>query len=304
MAIFVFFKKASALKFLNYVHLKPNRNLSALALIQTSKTKFSAASLPMKISVLTPCFNSGNYLKTCIESVLEQSYKDWEHIIVDGASTDNSLTILKAFPHLKWISEPDKGQSDAMNKAFKMSTGDIIIYLNADDYFYPDAFQVIIDTFNKNPWADIVVGNLDVEQDGKKTTNTNATVSWKDLAVIKGRFPLNPVSYGYRRKVQEKVGKFPIEEHYTMDYWFLLRAFYFFNPLKIDAVLGCFVFDGNNKTSVIVDGFSIQMPHALNFALRYTPCRFLYVYKTLLLHKRNQTPFSRFVKKIKKKFWK
>jgi glycosyltransferase involved in cell wall biosynthesis len=255
----------------------------------------------MKISVLTPCFNSGDYLKTCIESVLGQTYTHWEHIIVDGGSADATLGILKSYPHLKWISEPDRGQSDAMNKAFRLSTGDVIIYLNADDYFYPNAFQIMIDAFKANPDIDMVVGNLDVARRGKKTPSTNATVSWKDLAVIKGRFPLNPVSYSYKRYVQEKVGNFPLREHYTMDYWFLLRAFYFFKPLKIDAVLGCFVFDGNNKTSVLVDGFSAQMPHALKFAVRHTPGRFLYVYKTLLLHKRNTSTISRLAKKLQKK---
>jgi len=255
----------------------------------------------MKISVLTPNFNSGKYLKTCIESVLSQTYTHWEHIIVDGGSTDDTLAILKNYPHLKWVSEADKGQSDAMNKAFNMSTGDIIIYLNADDYFYEDAFQVMIDAFEKDTEIDIVVGNLHVDMNGKKTESTNATISWEDLSIIKGRFPLNPVSYSYKRYVQEKIGNFPLNEHYTMDYWFLLRAFYFFKPLKIEHVLGCFVFDGKNKTSVIVDGFSVQMPHALKFALRYTPGRFFYVYKTLLLHKRNISALSRFVKKVQKK---
>ncbi|WP_299226449.1 glycosyltransferase family 2 protein [uncultured Psychroserpens sp.] len=252
----------------------------------------------MKISVLTPSYNSGQYLKKSIESVISQSYSNWEHIIVDGQSTDETLSILNGYSHLKWISEPDNGQSDAMNKAFAISTGEIIVYLNADDYFYPEAFQTIIDHFTAHPEADIVVGNLHVDRHGQIEESTNATVSWKDLSVIKGRFPLNPVSYMYRRKVQERIGNFPVNEHYTMDYWFLLHAFYFFKPIKIDAFLGCFVFDGNNKTSIIVDGFSVQMPHALKFALRYTPQRFLYVYIKLLIHKRNKTRISRLIKKI------
>lgn len=256
----------------------------------------------MKISVLTPSFNSGRYLKTSVDSVLKQTYTHWEHIVVDGGSTDNTLAILKSYPHLKWISESDKGQSDAMNKAFNMSTGDIIIYLNADDYFYDDAFQVMIDAYEKNPDIDIIVGNLDVEKNGVKTESTNATISWEDLSIIKGRFPLNPVSYSYKRYVQEKIGNFPLHEHYTMDYWFLLRAFYFFRPLKIEHVLGCFVFDGNNKTSVIVDGFSIQMPYALKFTITYTPKRFFYVYKRLLFHKRNNSVLSLNLKKLRKKW--
>ncbi|WP_417237257.1 glycosyltransferase family 2 protein [Bizionia paragorgiae] len=255
----------------------------------------------MKISVLTPSFNSEKYIKKSIDSVLAQTYTNWEHIIVDGGSTDDTLAILKNYSHLNWISEPDKGQSDAMNKAFKMSAGNLIVYLNADDYFYPNAFQDIINVFKNNIGVDIVVGNLHIDRNGDITPNTNATVSWKDLSIIKGRFPLNPVSYCYKKCVQEKIGNFPLNEHYTMDYWFLLRAFYLFKPVKIENFLGCFVFDGNNKTSVIVDGFSIQMPHALKFAIRYTPQRFFYVYKKLLLHKRNKSHVSLLLKKLRKK---
>lgn len=256
----------------------------------------------MKISVLTPSFNSGRYLKKAIESVTAQTYTNWEHIVIDANSTDNSVDILKKYEHLTWVSEPDKGQSDAMNKAFEKCTGHLIVYLNADDYFYPDAFQIVVDTFNMNPSIAVVVGNLHTDRNGVLIPNTDATISWKDLSIIKGRFPLNPVSYFYRRQVQEKIGKFPLNEHYTMDYWFLLRAFYFFEPVKIENFLGCFVFDGNNKTSVIVDGFSIQMPHALKFAIRYTPQRFFYVYKKLLLHKRNKSRVSLFLKQLRKKY--
>ena len=252
----------------------------------------------MKISVLTPSFNSGKYIKKSIESVLEQSYTNWEHIVVDGQSSDETIDVLKRYSHLKWISEPDNGQSDAMNKAFKMCTGDIIVYLNADDYFYPNAFQIMVNSFYANPDADIVVGNLNIDNCGDLEPSNNATISWKDLSIIKGRFPLNPVSYIYKKEVQIKVGNFPIYEHYTMDYWFLLRAFYFFKPIKIEDYLGCFVFDGQNKTSVITDGFSIQKPIALKFAFYHTPLRFPFVFFKLLIHNRNSSRFSKFVKKV------
>ncbi len=255
----------------------------------------------MKISVLTPSYNSGKYIETSIASVLAQGYTNWEHIVVDGLSSDNTVEILKKHAHINWISEKDCGQSDAMNKAFGLCTGDLIVYLNADDYFYPDAFQIIVDKFKDYPSADIIVGNLDVDRNGVLETSTNATILWQDLSIIKGRFPLNPVSYFYKRKVQETIGNFPNDEHYTMDYWFLIRAFYLFKPVKIEDVLGCFVFDGNNKTSVIVDGFSIQMPHALRFTLKYTPKRFFKVYYNLLKNKRNKTREAVLLRKVLKK---
>ena len=244
----------------------------------------------MTISVLTPSFNSGAYLVKSIQSVLDQTYKDWEHIVVDGGSTDNTVEILKSYEHLKWVSEPDKGQSDAMNKAFKMSTGDIIIYLNADDYFYPDAFSILIRQFEEQPIVDMVVGNLHIEKNGNLEPRTNATISWKDLSVLKGRFPLNPVSYAYKRRVQEKIGDFPIDEHYTMDYWFLIRAFYLFKIVKIEDFLGCFVFVENNKSSTIIGEYEIQAPHALKFTRKFTPIRLPYVYTMLAIHSQNPKP--------------
>ena len=124
----------------------------------------------MKISVLTPSLNSDKYLRRAINSVLVQDYDNWEHIVVDGSSTDNTLDILEKYSHLKWISEPDQGQSDAMNKAFDMVEGDIIVYLNADDYFEKGAFRSVIDAFQENDEIKIVVGNVVViycDRDGK-----------------------------------------------------------------------------------------------------------------------------------------
>ena len=104
---------------------------------------------PYKISVITPCFNASKYLKEAIISVLRQDYPNFEHIIVDGKSTDGTLEIIKNYNHIIWISEPDDGQSDAMNKGFHMSSGEVIVYLNADDYFLPGAFKKVIPYFEK-----------------------------------------------------------------------------------------------------------------------------------------------------------
>jgi len=102
----------------------------------------------MKISVITPNYNCAEYLVEAIESVGNQTFKSIEHIVIDGASTDGSVDILKQYPHLTWKSEPDKGMNDAVNKGFKMSTGDILCYLNSDDFFYPHALQEVHDFFS------------------------------------------------------------------------------------------------------------------------------------------------------------
>jgi glycosyltransferase involved in cell wall biosynthesis len=106
-------------------------------------------SYEMKISTLTPSYNSAKFLERAIKSVISQDYKNWEHIIMDAASQDGTIDILKKYSHLIWESKKDKGQSDAMNKAFAKATGDIIIYLNADDELEPGWFSKLVKIFQE-----------------------------------------------------------------------------------------------------------------------------------------------------------
>jgi glycosyltransferase involved in cell wall biosynthesis len=103
----------------------------------------------MKISIITPSFNQGQYITDAIESVISQDYKNFEHIVIDACSTDTTIEQLKRYPHLKWISEPDKGQSDAINKGFKMASGEIICWLNADDFYLPGTFSKVINLLSE-----------------------------------------------------------------------------------------------------------------------------------------------------------
>jgi glycosyltransferase involved in cell wall biosynthesis len=92
------------------------------------------------VSVITPCFNSDRFIKSCVESVLAQEYRRVEHIIQDGASSDDSVDILRAYTgRVDWVSEPDNGQADGLNRAIKRSRGDILIVLNTDDELLPSA---------------------------------------------------------------------------------------------------------------------------------------------------------------------
>lgn len=204
-----------------------------------------------KISIITPSFNSGKYIEQAIQSVITQNYPNFEHVIVDGASTDDTIKILKKHQHLKWISEPDRGQSHAMNKGFAMSTGEIIVYLNADDYFEPNAFYAAVEHLNKNENVLIVVGEINtLLESGIKTTSSNTKTTffemlqwWKPCA-----YPKNPVGYFYYREVQESVGGFDEQKHHTMDYDFLLKVSLKYPISYIDHVLGNFRFIKGTKT--------------------------------------------------------
>jgi len=202
----------------------------------------------LKISILTPSYNSVKTIDQTIKSVQEQDYSDWEHIVVDGGSKDGTVEILKKYLHLKWISEPDRGQADAMNKAFALSTGEIIGYLNADDTYEKDLFKRVSRYFSENPDKKILIGNLMVN-DGRQEVMIRPSLRLqKILEIWPCRFPLNSLSYFYKREVQERIGKFPVDLHYTMDYWFLLRVYKTYAPGYLDLPFGTFN-NFNNKSS-------------------------------------------------------
>jgi glycosyltransferase involved in cell wall biosynthesis len=208
--------------------------------------------------VLTPAFNSGKYIERAICSATDQNIASFEHIIVDGGSTDDTCTILNKYKHLKWISEPDMGQSDAMNKAFNLSTGDLIVYLNADDEFAPDAFKEILNTFKNSPDTDMVVGNLLFSYPLGKLIRVPSAKYIDIIQYWRNLFPNNPVSYFYKRKIQEDIGKFPIDEHMAMDMWFLLKVYKNYKITKLDKVLGTFHSDGTNKTALTDSGKNLH----------------------------------------------
>ena len=108
-----------------------------------------------KISIVTPTYQSAKYLEKCIQSIISQNYDNFEHIIVDGGSTDGTLDIIKKYENqypMKWVSEKDNGMYDAINKGFQMADGEIFAWLNSDDEYLPWAFQ----TMNKVMWDDSV----------------------------------------------------------------------------------------------------------------------------------------------------
>jgi len=113
----------------------------------------------LKFSVITPSLNADKHIEKAIQSVLEQDYSNWEHIVVDGGSTDGTLDILKKYPHLKWTSEKDKGIYDAMNKGIKMADGEWIYFLGSDDYLLKEKiFSKLFPFLEKN--IDVIYGNI------------------------------------------------------------------------------------------------------------------------------------------------
>ena len=123
----------------------------------------------LKISIVTPSYNQGQFIEQTIQSVLNQDYKNYEHIIIDGGSTDNTIDILKKYNHLQWISEKDSGQSNAINKGFSMAKGEIFAWLNSDDFYEENIFQSIADYFMGHKTCNFLYGDITyVDRNGKK----------------------------------------------------------------------------------------------------------------------------------------
>lgn len=199
-----------------------------------------------KISVITPSFNSEKYIARAIESVLDQNYDNFEHIIIDGLSTDSTVEILKQYKHVKWISEPDNGQSDAMNKGFSISSGEIIVYLNVDDYFMPNIFETVNRSFQKE--VDIVFGNVEIHTKNKDKSICSPSTNYIDiLEHWKVLYPINPVQYFYKRELQIGI-EFNVDNHLAMDHEFLLSICKDRKIEKIEKVFGVFDMVYGSKT--------------------------------------------------------
>ena len=114
----------------------------------------------MKFSIITPSFNQGRFIRDCVESVKAQTDVDWEHIVQDTGSTDETLAVLQKYPHLKLACEKDQGMSDGINRGFRKATGDLVMWLNTDDYLLPGALAQVADYATKHPEADFIHGDV------------------------------------------------------------------------------------------------------------------------------------------------
>ena len=210
----------------------------------------------IKISILTPVYMGERYVEGCVENVARQQCGGLEHIIVDGGSSDRTVEIIRGladkYPDVRWISEPDRGQSDALNKAIAMARGDIIGVLNVDDFYDPGVLPRIVSLFKDIPEPSLVVGACRMlgERDRLITINRPRRLRWTDLVSgsLYAPFPWNPSAYFYHRTLHDLVGLYDPDEHYLMDLDFILRAVRAAHVRYFDEWWGNFRFVAGGKT--------------------------------------------------------
>ncbi len=180
-----------------------------------------------KITVVTPSYNQGHFIEETIRSVLLQNYPNLEYLIIDGGSTDSTVEVIRKYEKYitYWVSEKDRGQSDAINKGFEKATGDIICWLNSDDYYYPNTLYRVANHFMNDSNKNKIIfgqGTFLFEQYNLKIPNKTAKLS-KKLTIDFCDYVIQPSSF-WTKSVWDKVGILKNEIHYCFDWEWFIRA--------------------------------------------------------------------------------
>jgi len=180
------------------------------------------------VSILTPSFQQGRFLPDCLVSVSRQTYPAIEHVVMDGGSTDETLSVLaQAGDSVRWTSEPDGGQADAFNKAFAASTGEIVGWINSDDgLFAVDTVERVVEVFERNPEAGLVYGDIAlVDEDGRIVRHARSR--WPAGRVLPLMSPMPQPGVFFRRSVISPA-ELPLRVDFqrALDYelWLRLRS--------------------------------------------------------------------------------
>lgn len=233
------------------------------------------------VSIITPSLNSERFIRDNVRSILDQTYANIEHIIVDGGSKDKTLSIVTDLdPSAIVMSEPDKGISDAFNKGISIASGDIIAILNSDDYYaHNQVVQQIVEIFISQPHVWMIYGRVRcVDRESGKTLAIYGEQFSSDK-MKKEIITSHPAVFA-KKEVYEKVGLFSLEYKVCMDHDYFLRVTKLYDPYFIDEILtimrwGGFsaknIYRGHNEAYKILRANGINMISALvNLAYRYT----------------------------------
>ena len=211
-----------------------------------------------RISIVTPSLNQGEFLEHTIQSVLSQDYSNLEYIVIDGASSDNTISILEKYSgQITWISEADRGQTDAINKGLQLATGEILAYLNADDLLLPGSLWNIAKIFYSNPEVMWVTGRCKIiDEEGHDVRPL--IYHYKNFLLYSSSYHLliltnyisQPATF-WHRKLMDFCGLFDDNLNYVMDYDYWIRAWKVTTPYIYHHNIASFRIQKKSKTTSI-----------------------------------------------------
>lgn len=211
-----------------------------------------------RITVVTPSFNQAEFLDRTIRSVLDQGYPNLEYIVIDGGSTDGSVEVIRKYADrlAHWVSEPDRGQVDAINKGLQRATGEWLCWQNSDDIFFAGAFDDLARAAAEHPEAGLIIGNMMlVDAAGRPLRDLRYIAPDHDAMLAEGMLLANQAAF-WRRDVQDRVGLLDENYHCSFDYDWFLRLTAACRGAHVNRTWGGLRLHGATKTSNLAASFT------------------------------------------------
>jgi glycosyltransferase involved in cell wall biosynthesis len=222
----------------------------------------NSATLPPRISVVTASWNQGKYLRDCVQSVMNTASDSWEHIVIDNQSDDETPDVLKAFPHLRILVEPDQGQCDAFNKGLALARGEWILWLNADDYMLPGAIDTYLHALHRKQQFDIIYGHMVLVDGGGRTIRTIYQPNWTYAMSCYGVYGLPSTGTLYRADFFRNA-PLDVNFHMIMDTEWNLRNGRSIRAVRLRIPTVAFRVSEENKTADNIRTGHVTPRHAL-----------------------------------------
>jgi glycosyltransferase involved in cell wall biosynthesis len=194
------------------------------------------------VTVVTPSFNQERYIEETLRSVLLQGYPALEHVVIDGGSTDGSVDIVRRYGDwlARWVSEPDDGQSDALNKGFAGSRGEVMAWLNSDDLYLPGAIRRAVETLATRPRAGLVYGTCHILDSADLLVRPASPRPFRRADILRGALTIPQPSAFWTRSAWERVGPIRRDYHYCMDLDLWMSIAEQFDVIYVPEVWACF----------------------------------------------------------------
>ncbi len=203
--------------------------------------------MDLTFSIIIPSYNQGSFIAQTIDSILNQSFKNVEVLVIDGGSTDNTIEVLKRYGNrIFWLSEKDRGQTHAINKGLALAKGTIIAYLNSDDYYLEKTLAIVAECFTSKQSALWITGDyVIVDEEGNKVQNAIGKYKYyfRNILSFNLLTVLNPIiqpSTFLSKALVDQIGPFNEELRYTMDYEYWLKAIKIQHPILVKERLSVF----------------------------------------------------------------